>query len=112
MLPKNQRITKELVEKTIRQGKSFQTEYLTLKTLFTQESNSFGFVVSKKVSKKAVERNLLKRRGRYIIRKYLANFKKGILAVFIFKQNTINLSFKDLEKEFYLLFQKSNILNK
>ena len=112
MLPKKRRITKELIEKTIYQGRSFQTEYLTLKILTSNSSNLFGFVVSKKVSKKSVDRNLLKRRGRYIIRKYLSSLNQGILCVFIFKQNSTKLSFENLEKEFYLLFQKSNILNK
>ncbi len=58
-----------------------------------------GFVVSARAVKKAVGRNLLKRRAREIIRKKIKSFKKGYDVLFIFSKGAAVLSFRGLEKE-------------
>ena len=47
------------------------------------EENRFGFIVSQKVSKKAVLRNKIKRRLRDIVRQNIAKIRKGIDAALI-----------------------------
>ncbi len=62
----------------------------------------FGFVVSLKVSKRAVDRNLLKRRMREIIRSLNDKIKPGFDLIFI-----INFKAKDLK----FLLLKNNVVN-
>ena len=69
----------------------------------------FAFVVSTKVSKKAVERNLLRRRLREIVRKDLSRLKSGLDILIIAKPQAKDLSFQALEQEAHVLFTKSNL---
>ena len=62
--------------------------------------NRYSVVVSSKVSKKAHERNLLKRRAREILRKIQK--EKGLMGwdiAILFKQTVSRLSFTELERE-------------
>ena len=60
-----------------------------------------GLAVSRRVSKKATVRNLLKRRAREIFRKNLDNIKEGHALFFIFLKPAAALSFQELEKEIF-----------
>ncbi|MEX0918933.1 MAG: ribonuclease P protein component [Candidatus Paceibacterota bacterium] len=99
MIPQNRRIGKRLIEQVIKDGKSLYSPYLTLKILPTEGPSLWGFVVSKKVSKKAVERNFIKRRARYIVRKNINKLADGYLYVMIFKPEARHLTFNELEQE-------------
>lgn len=57
------------------------------------------FIVSSKVSKSAVERNKIKRRGRYIIRKHNSSIPSGLVGAFVFNKSILKLSFAEIEKE-------------
>jgi ribonuclease P protein component len=59
----------------------------------------FGFVISKKISKKAVERNRIKRVLSEIVRKNLNNFKNGTRVVFLTKQAILGKKMEEVEKE-------------
>lgn len=58
-----------------------------------------GLIVSKKVSKKAVQRNLVKRRLREIFRLNYQELQSGDFLV-IAKQNALKASYQELEKDF------------
>ena len=58
-----------------------------------------GLTVSRRGSKKATVRNLLKRRAREIFRKNLDKIKAGYDLFFIFSKPAAALSFQELEKE-------------
>ncbi|MDP3987614.1 MAG: ribonuclease P protein component [Candidatus Levybacteria bacterium] len=64
----------------------------------------FGFVVSKKVEKRAVVRNRIKRIFRKCLEDNLEEIKKGLDVLFIIKKN--------IEKEENLCFIIKNILKK
>ncbi len=67
----------------------------------------FNFIVSTKISKKAVERNLIKRRLREIVRKILPEFeKRHIQGVFLVKKPAQNKTYEELKIEV------DNIINK
>ncbi|MFA5987616.1 MAG: ribonuclease P protein component [Candidatus Paceibacterota bacterium] len=62
-----------------------------------QGLSSFSFVVSKKVSKKAVVRNKLKRRGRYAINKLIGRIKEGFVLLFFFRPQAVDVPYSVLD---------------
>ncbi len=69
----------------------------------------FAFVVSTKVSKKAVERNLLRRRLREIIRAELPQLKTGLEVLIIARPQARQLDFQALKQEVEALLTKSRL---
>jgi len=59
----------------------------------------FGFVISKKISKRAVDRNKIKRRLAESIRKNLDSFEEGIRIIFLVKRDILNKNIKEIEEE-------------
>ena len=72
--------------------------------------SKFYFVVSGKIIKKAVKRNLFKRRGRHITKS--AKTKNGYIAVFFAKKGAGNLEYLDFKAEILDLIEKVGILIK
>lgn len=56
----------------------------------------FGFVVSSKISKKAVIRNKIKRRLREVVK----DFKKGFDIIIIVKPEIINKTYQEIKSDF------------
>lgn len=83
MLPSANRLKKKKdFERVFKGGKSLKSPFLVLKVVDNKsKENKFGFIVSQKVSKKAVVRNKVRRRLGAIIRKL--DVKKGNNFVFI-----------------------------
>lgn len=79
MLKKESRITKKKeFDLIFSQGKGSYNKYLGIKTTKgAQEYCRFGIIVSAKVSKKAVQRNKIKRRIRAILLELLPSIKKN-----------------------------------
>ncbi len=75
--------------------------------------SKFSFVVSKKVSKSAVQRNLLRRRGYSALRLILGKKKLHtlpVLGVFFLKKDAEKLTFSAFQNEVRLLLKKAQIL--
>jgi|SRR5690606_12405522 len=107
MLSKKYRIPKGLIALTIKRGFSVYTKNLTLKYLpHKTDIPLFAFVIPKKVSKRAVVRNKLKRRSKAIIKNILNKIKDNHSYVIMFKPSVNELNFSDLEKEIIELFNK------
>lgn len=68
-----------------------------------------GITVTKKVHKRAVKRNLLKRRLREIFRGRRADFSRPMDMVIICRRGAAELSFKEIEEEMLVLFQKARL---
>ncbi|HUV81411.1 MAG TPA: ribonuclease P protein component [Patescibacteria group bacterium] len=85
MLSQKNRIQKkDDIERIFKKGKSFKEGSLLLKTLKNDlDASRFGFVVSKKISKKAHIRNKIKRRLREIIRLEIKLLKPGTDNLFV-----------------------------
>lgn len=66
----------------------------------------FGVVVGLKVHKRAVKRNLVKRRIREILRKNLEILPKGIDAMIMATPSAVGAEFKDLEAQILTCFAK------
>ena len=111
MLEKKNRITKKKdFDSIFKTGKGFKQGLLYLKTKKNNlDSSRFGFIVSKKFSKKAVERNKIKRRLREIIRKELPKIKKPIDVIIIINPGLEN-DFQKLEQAVNKLFKTADLV--
>jgi len=69
------------------------------------ENSRFGFVISKKVDKRAVVRNLLKRKFRSIIEKNWKNLS-GWDVLFVFKKDALSVEKDKMEEEVNKVFLK------
>ncbi len=112
MLPLKNRLKKKKdFERIFNQGKSFKHDCLVLRILENDLGyNRFGFVVSKKVSKKAVVRNRIKRMLREIVRQGDVKIKEGFDIVVIALIGIENKKFQEIKKEFLNLILKTKIL--
>ncbi len=114
MLNRENRINKDKeFDQIFKTGQSFYSGFLGFKALSTSLKESrFGILISTKVSKKAVDRNLLKRRIREIIQTELSLLKPGFDLVIIVLKPAISLDFKDLEVFLRAGFKKLGLYKK
>lgn len=101
MLKKEFRIRKQKdFENVFKKGIYFSNKFLTLKVVKNNLFFSrFGFVVSKKISKKAIERNRIKRLMSEFIRLSQKEIKPDLDIIFITKPEIRGKKFKEI-KEF------------
>lgn len=98
-------------EKVIAVKRFFEEEFLFLKKRENNLNYSrIGFVVSQKISKKAVIRNKIKRRLREIIRLNLLIIKEGYDIVFFTKKGIENKKFSELKEIVKKLLQKARLI--
>jgi len=99
MISKQNRVDKKLIDQIFKTGRFISSSNLTFKftssptPLLIKErgATKIAFIVSKTVSKKAVVRNLLRRRGYFILKKYIKQFPVGISGAFIFGKKSFEL---------------------
>ena len=111
MLERKRRLTKNgSFVYMYKNGKKINGTNLYINYLPTNAKlNRFGFVVSNKIGKANV-RNLVKRRLRAIVRKYIAKISKKNNYIIVAKEAIAQLSYLDLEKEVLNLFEKGGFL--
>ena len=114
MLPKVNRLKKKNdFERVFKEGKRYilSSGELYLKIIKNNLKNSrFGFVVSKKFSKKATIRNRIKRRLREVIKIGLPKVKKGIDGIIVVRRDLDAKNFRELEEKINKLFRKAGII--
>jgi ribonuclease P protein component len=114
MLPRVNRLKKKKdFERVFKEGKRYVLPFgkLYLKIIKNNQKNSrFGFVVSKKFSKKATIRNRIKRKLREVIRTKLPEIKKGTDGIVVVGQDLDTEDFRELEEEINKLFKKAGII--
>jgi len=112
MLPKVNRLKrKKDFERVFKEGRGVKESFLFFKWVPNKlRVSRFGFIVSKKVSKKATLRNKIKRRLREIIRMRILKIKKGIDGIFIASQGLTEKDYKELEWIINTIFKKSKLL--
>ncbi len=94
------------IEKIIKHKNSVGNRYFAIYTMENNETTHFRFSLS--IGKKygiAVERNLMKRRLREIIRKNI-NLMKNLDYVFVIKPLSKELDFLEIEKNIIYLLKK------
>ena len=108
MLKKINRLQKEKdIEKVLRRGKAEKEGLLVLKRLKSDtEKTRFGFLISKKVSKKAIERNKIKRRLRELVKDNLQELRQGTDNLLIALPGVEKKDFKQTKEMINKLFKK------
>ncbi len=113
MLPKKYRlISKKDFEKVFKTGRGRHGKILGIK--FAQnnlENSRFGFIISKKVSPKAVMRNRIKRQVREIIHLNLDSIKNGLDIVIICHPEIIKKNYQEIEEAILKTIKEIKILN-
>ncbi len=110
MLPSKNRLKKKInfarieIDGKLIQSSSFGVGVFNRKD---SEPSRFGFIISTKISKRAVVRNKIKRIMSEVIRKNIESFKKGYDVVFLIKPSVAKTEKKVLEKETYEIFAKN-----
>jgi len=114
MLPRNYRLLAEKdFSKLFRSGRNFSGEYLGMKASRNGlEQTRIGFAIGTKVAKRAVVRNLLKRRLREILRKTLPHLPTGFDLIIMAKPRSPELSFSELEQAVTALLIRSGIIKR
>jgi ribonuclease P protein component len=111
MLKKENRLKKEGdLKRVLKKGKYLEKDFLLFRYLQNDLANSrFGIIVSKKAVRKAVKRNLLKRRIREAVRALFPVLKNNFDIVIIAKpKNQENNEFKTIKAEVQESFEKIN----
>lgn len=101
MLKKINRISrrKEFLE-IKNKGKMFNSPLFGAVCSFDEtEEIKFGFVISKKISKRAVDRNKIKRRMSEVLVKKIDKFKLGTKIVFLAKKSLLGAKMGEIEIE-------------
>ena len=113
MLPKLNRIRKKRdFEIIFKNGKGFKNGFLAMRVINNNLPESrFGFVISKKVSQKAVVRNKIKRRISEAIRLDLERIKKGVDIVFITFSGIKKHNFSETKELVKNILKKAGLLN-
>lgn len=112
MISRYRRISKDEFPAIMKNGRSFFTRRLSLRTLMLSDikESRFAFVVSAKNVKTAVERNLLKRRSRHVVYKHHKEIKGGFLCAFFLKGDLLKLKFSSFENEFIILLRQAKLI--
>ena len=99
MLAKINRLTKDKdFDKTFKKGRSSYDKTTGVKTITNNlEVNRFGVVVGIKVSKKAVERNKIKRQIREVVKLQAEKLKNGHDLVIITLPAILGKTYKEIE---------------
>jgi len=107
MLPENNRLKKRNdFNEILKKGKAITGKFVFLKYLKNNLNvNRFGFVVSLRISKRAVIRNRIRRQLREATRRNLSNIKHGFDVLIIAKPEIINKKYQEIRNELEYLFQ-------
>jgi ribonuclease P protein component len=103
MLPKKKRVTKEVFQVLMKEGKTLSTR-LFLLHFIKKGPAQYAFVAPKKNFKNSVLRNKYRRIGYNTIRKL--PLKAG-LGVFIYKKQAVLSTKKEIEDEILLVLNKA-----
>lgn len=101
MLPKNRRIKRQIFSDLLSKGKRFSTAHLLafLVKKGDKSLSQFAVSVSKKICKKAVDRNKYRRQSYAIISSHIKDISNGFFCLFVFKRGSYPVSFNQLESE-------------
>ena len=113
-LSRNQRLLKaSLFREAFAQKSSFPGRTMVL---FLRSGDDaalrLGVVTSKKVSNRAVDRNLARRRLREIFRQHRSELSGAFDVVLIGRRNLLSATYEETEREFLWLAKKAGLLVK
>lgn len=111
MFSKKHQLKAKDFRQVLKEGKSFREDVLLLKIKKNNlRKNRIGFLISKRISKKAVLRNKIKRRLKTVVEQRIKNFLKGLDLVFIGFPGIEKKKIAEIEKLVEKIFIKAKIL--
>jgi len=111
--PKAHKIAKRTEILRIQQGgkKIYTPNLLLIYSLNRNTPTRLAITISKKVDKRAVKRNLFKRRVREIFRQYHKFLRSGFDIVVIARKDSAELPYSDLKKDLLWGWKKAELLD-
>lgn len=99
-------------DKVFKKGKAFKKDFLLARILpSAQEFHRVGIIVSKKVSNKATERNVIKRRIRVAVKELLNNIEAPLDIVIVVQASANKkISLQEIRNVLEELFLKAGII--
>lgn len=111
MLPKGNRADKKLLADILKRGKIYSSENVFLKIIpLNQAVPVFSFIVLSKTTKKATERNKIKRRARHIVQGILKDVKAKAGVAMFFRKSVKDKDFYEIKEEMVKLFKIAHII--
>jgi len=113
MLAKKYRLTgNDNFQKVLSSGKMIQANSfgLAFVKLGSQDESKYGFIVSTKISKEAVQRNRIKRALSEAVRFLTTDIKTGHGVVFLAKQQAIKMSTDEMMREVRVALAKAGLI--
>ncbi len=112
MLPKQYRLPGYLIPRTLNSKLTYHSPLFTLKlvNLNNNQLSRLGFIVSTKISKKAVERNKIKRQLRAASYQHLKAIAPGYNLLIIAKHSLKSSSFEQIKTALHYLFKQAKII--
>lgn len=112
MFGQQNRLTKKKdFDNVFKTGKGTIEQFLGIKTQTNElHQNRYGILVSNKVSKSAVRRNLIKRRIRAILRILHPQIKRGFDIIIITQPLIRDAEYKEIETLLFKIFKKIKFL--
>jgi len=112
MLAKINRLRKDKdFANLVRSGRIYYGQELSLRCWPNGMIQSrWGFVVSKKVDKRAVMRNQIKRRLRAIVRQNFSHLKTGLDIMVLTRTEIKSLTYGQLKDKFLVLLKKADLI--
>ena len=94
MLPKKNRVNKKDIDFLFKEGKFIVSANLIFRFILARDHviTRISFIAPKRVAKLAVKRNMLRKRGYDVLKKYINQFPPGLIGVFVFKKYQEDIS--------------------
>ena len=120
MLKKKNRANRKTIAQIFRDGAFVNSPNLTLKFIFDPKLKSpiISFITPKTISKNAVKRNALRRRGYHVLESYFNHLPNNLVGVFVFGKKSLEYfmgrknkkynPISNLEYEIKSIFNKIN----
>ena len=114
MLPRKYKLKKDNdFKKVFKGGQYFQKDFIRIRLLKNNlKISRFAFIVGLKISKKAPQRNKIRRQLEELIHLKLNQIKEGFDIVIMVNPEIIEKNYQEIEKTLFFLLNKANIFLK
>jgi len=110
MVKKNNKVTRELFSSVLKNGSTYHSPHFSFR-IGTDDikRTHIAFAVPKKIVKRAVVRNKIKRRGYYTLHTLLPDIKKSFTGIFFVKNGAEALPYKKSKEEIISLLYRAKL---